>query len=180
MKKIFILAGLLLPFSLFAQQPPPPPPSNSQTPSQISTQKKISSEDTPLQPVQETEGQVEVGEDAPVPPVQVGGNPDEIYSFVEVMPEFPGGQGALATFLAKNCQYPTDAKEAKISGKVFVTFVVGKEGQITEAYVIRNLYPSLDREALRLVKSMPNWKPGMQNGKPVKVKYNLPVAFQSR
>jgi TonB family protein len=158
MKKIFILAGLLLPFSLFAQQPPPPPPGNSQTPSQISRQMDGSSEEVPV-------------------PVQTD---DEIFTFVEVMPEFPGGQGALATFLAKNCQYPSDAKEAKISGKVFVTFVVGKEGQITEAYVIRNLYPSLDREALRLVKSMPNWKPGMQNGKPVKVKYNLPVAFQSR
>jgi protein TonB len=59
-----------------------------------------------------------------------------------------------------------------------VTFVVEKEGQISEVKVLRNLYPSLDKEALRVVKSMPNWKPGMQNGKPVRVKYNLPVFFQ--
>jgi len=94
------------------------------------------------------------------------------------MPEFPGGMDAMKTFISKNIQYPSDALEAAISGKVYVSFVVEKEGQISEVKVLRNLYPSLDNEALRVVKSMPNWKPGMQNGKPVRVKYNLPVFFQ--
>ena len=115
-------------------------------------------------------------EDVPVPPQA----DDEVYSVVEDMPEFPGGMGAMNIYIAKNLRYPPDAVEAKISGKVFVSFIVGKEGQITEVDVLRKLYPSLDMEAIRVVKSMPKWKPGMQNGKPVKVKYNLPVAFQLR
>lgn len=157
MKKIFLLASLLLPFSLFAQQPQS---KENQTPSQISTQMETTTEDLP------------------VPPPDAKQGDDAVLSIAEVMPEFPGGMDAMKTFISKNIQYPSDALEAAISGKVFVSFVVEKEGQLSEVKVLRNLYPSLDKEALRVVKSMPNWKPGMQNGKPVRVKFNLPVFFQ--
>ncbi|MBP7168387.1 MAG: energy transducer TonB [Bacteroidia bacterium] len=157
MKKIFLLASLLLPFSLFAQQPQS---KNNQSPSQISTQMETTNEDLPVAPPEAKPGD------------------DAVLSFVEVMPEFPGGTAAMLTYLAKNSQYPQDAKDAKKSGRVYVSFIVGKEGQITDVIVMRNLFPSLDMEAVRLVKSMPNWKPGMQNGKPVRVRYNLPISFQ--
>lgn len=157
MKKIFLLASLLLPFSLFAQQPQS---KDNQAPSQISTQMETTNEDLPV----------------PAPGAIQG--EDQVFSFCEVMPEFPGGTAAMLAYLAKNSQYPQDAKDAKKSGKVFVSFTVGKEGQITDVIVMRNLFPSLDMEAVRLVKSMPNWKPGMQNGKPVRVRYNLPISFQ--
>ena len=157
MKKIFIVASMLLPFSLFAQQPQS---KESQSPSEISTPN------------------LTAGDELPEPPPGAKYGEDQVFSFVEVMPEFPGGMDAMKTFISKNIQYPSDALEAAISGKVYVSFVVEKEGQISEVKVLRNLYPSLDNEALRVVKSMPNWKPGMQNGKPVRVKYNLPVFFQ--
>ena len=97
----------------------------------------------------------------------------------ETMPEFPGGQQALFAYLSENVKYPRVAKENKIQGRVICSFVVEKDGRITNVQVVRSGGdPSLDREALRVIKSMPNWKPGTQKGKPVRVKYTVPVSFR--
>lgn len=112
-------------------------------------------------------------EDVPVPPQA----DDEIYTFVEVMPEFPGGQEAMYTYLGKNLQYPADALEAKLKGTVYITFVVNLDGSIADVRVLRGISPSLDKEAIRVVKSMPKWRPGSMNGKTVRTQLNLPVKF---
>ena len=94
------------------------------------------------------------------------------------MPQFPGGSTALMQWINKNINYPKDAAEKGIQGRVVVEFVVEKDGSITEVNVIRAVNPSLDKEAQRVVKSMPNWIPGKQNGKPVRVKYTIPITFR--
>ncbi len=101
----------------------------------------------------------------------------EIFTVVESMPEFPGGESALYKFLAKNIEYPQIANEGGIQGRVFVTFVVEKDGSITDVRVLRGIGGGCDEEAIRVVKSMPKWKPGKQRGKPVRVQYNLPIKF---
>jgi periplasmic protein TonB len=97
--------------------------------------------------------------------------------WVEEMPSFPGGAQALFSFLGKNLKYPEDAKAIGISGKVIITFVVETDGSITEVAVARSIGPLCDDEAVRVVKSMPNWIPGKQNNIPVRVRFNLPVKF---
>ncbi|MBX2980065.1 MAG: energy transducer TonB [Flavobacteriales bacterium] len=103
---------------------------------------------------------------------------DVIYTIVEVMPEFPGGKEALLEYLQKNVVYPPKAQAAGISGTVYVTFVVRPDGSITDAKVLRGIGGGCDEEAQRVVKSMPNWKPGTQRGVAVPVQYNLPVRFK--
>ena len=93
------------------------------------------------------------------------------------MPEFPGGQAKLFEFLGKNTKFPPAAKANSISGKVYVNFTIGKDGKIRDVKIIRGVHDLLDKEALRVVKSMPPWKPGKQRGKAVNVSYNLPINF---
>lgn len=95
----------------------------------------------------------------------------------ETMPQFPGGQGVLMKYLAANIKYPTSAVKAKKQGRVIVTFIVQKDGSITHAKIAKSIDPELDAEALRIVKGMPKWTPGTQNGKPVSVRYMVPVKF---
>ncbi|WP_163716267.1 energy transducer TonB [Mangrovibacterium lignilyticum] len=95
----------------------------------------------------------------------------------EQMPQFPGGMQSLIKFIASAVKYPALAQETGVQGKVFVRFVVNTDGSITDAMVVRSLDASLDREALRVVNNMPRWKPGMQNGKPVRVMYTVPINF---
>ncbi|WP_459188802.1 energy transducer TonB [Parabacteroides sp. APC149_11_2_Y6] len=102
----------------------------------------------------------------------------QIFTVVETMPEFPGGQGALLQYLAKSIKYPVIAQENGIQGRVTCTFVVNKDGSIVDAEVIRGVDPSLDKEALRVINTMPKWSPGKQRGKPVRVKYTVPVTFR--
>ena len=102
----------------------------------------------------------------------------QIFTVVETMPEFPGGQGALLQYLAKSIKYPVIAQENGIQGRVSCSFVVNKDGSIVDAEVIRGVDPSLDKEALRVINSMPKWNPGMQRNKPVRVKYTVPVMFR--
>ncbi len=105
-------------------------------------------------------------------------NGNTIYEVVEQMPEFPdGGQSGLMDYLKKNIQYPEAAKKAGVQGRVILQFVVDKDGSIDNVSVLRGVNPDLDKEAIRVVSHMPNWKPGMQKGKPVKVKYTVPIAF---
>lgn len=101
----------------------------------------------------------------------------QVFIIVEEMPEFPGGEAALRAFIAKSINYPVIAQENGIQGKVYVTFVVDKDGGISEAKVARGVDPSLDKEALRVVNMLPKWKPGKQRGKPVRVSYTVPISF---
>ena len=103
---------------------------------------------------------------------------NKVFDVVEVMPSFPGGQGALMQWLNKNIKYPVVAEENGIQGRVVVTFVVEKDGSITDVNVVKSVDPSLDKEAQRVVKSMPKWIPGKQNGSAVRVKYTVPVTFR--
>ena len=102
----------------------------------------------------------------------------KVYDVVEVMPQFPGGQGELMKYLCNKVKYPAEAQKNKIEGRVIVTFVVNKKGRIIDPTVERSAPPLLDAEALRVIKRMPKWKPGRVNGEPVNVKYRLPITFK--
>ena len=102
----------------------------------------------------------------------------EYFDVVEQMPEFPGGAQALFGYIAKNIRYPKAAEDAGIQGRVIVTFVVMKDGSIGEVKVAKGVSPELDEEAVRCVKSMPKWKPGVQKGQAVNVKYTMPLSFR--
>ncbi len=106
------------------------------------------------------------------------GTNGDVFDVVEQMPQFPGGQSALLEYLSKNVRYPEEAHKAGKQGSVIATFVVEKDGSITNAKVMRSIDPLLDAEALRVINSMPNWIPGKQDGKPVVVKYTVPVTFK--
>ena len=101
-----------------------------------------------------------------------------VFQVVETMPAFPGGDQALFKFLGENVKYPVIAQENGIQGRVICQFVVNKDGSIVDVEVVRPVDPSLDKEAIRVIKSMPNWSPGKQRGKSVRVKYTLPVNFK--
>ena len=105
-------------------------------------------------------------------------NPKKVYDVVEQMPSFPGGMKAMMDYLARNIRYPANAKNDLIEGRVILQFIVDKKGRLSDVKVVRSVEPSLDAEAVRIVKSMPRWNPGMQNGKAVKVRYTLPVTFR--
>lgn len=102
----------------------------------------------------------------------------KVFDVVEVMPQFPGGPSALFEYLSKNIKYPVVAEENGVQGRVIVTFVVERDGSITDVQVVKSVDPSLDKEAKRVVSSMPNWIPGKQNGSAVRVKYTVPVTFK--
>lgn len=116
--------------------------------------------------------------DEPVKPEPAPEVENKVFDVVEVMPSFPGGQSALMQYLNSNIKYPVVAQENGVQGRVVVSFVVEKDGSITDVRVVRSVDPSLDREATRVVKSMPHWIPGKQNGSAVRVKYNVPVSFK--
>ena len=101
----------------------------------------------------------------------------EPFTVVEVMPVFPGGQTALAQYIASHLKYPTVAQENGIQGRVLVSFVVGEDGYVEDVQVIKGVEPMLDKEAVRVIQSLPRWTPGNQQGKPVRVKYTVPVTF---
>ena len=114
----------------------------------------------------------------PAPPVE-GQLPEKIFGdVVEQMPSFPGGQKALIEYLTANVRYPDDCEETCVQGRVVVSFVVERDGSITEAKVVKSVYPSLDEEALRVVNSMPKWIPGSLNGERVRTKYMIPITFR--
>jgi len=102
----------------------------------------------------------------------------KVFDVVEQMPSFPGGQGALMSWLGSNIKYPVVAEENGVQGRVVCTFVVERDGSITDVKVVRGVDPSLDKEAVRVLKAMPKWIPGKQNGSAVRVKYTVPVTFR--
>jgi protein TonB len=103
---------------------------------------------------------------------------NEVMTIVEEMPEFPGGQEALFAYIGKDLKYPEQAVEEGIEGVVFVAFVVETDGSISNVNMLRGIGGGCSEEALRVVQGMPNWKPGKQNGKTVRVRYNLPIRFK--
>ena len=103
---------------------------------------------------------------------------EEIFLVVaENAPEFPGGSDSLYAYIARNIKYPETAKKEKIEGRVFVTFVIEKDGQVSSAKILRDIGGGCGEEAIRVVKNMPKWKPGTQRGNPVRFQFNLPVSF---
>lgn len=100
-----------------------------------------------------------------------------IFTVVESMPQFKGGDTKLYEYLGNNIKYPVMAKESGIQGKVYVTFVVEQDGSVTDVRILRGIGGGCDEEAIRVVQAMPKWTPGKQRGKPVRVQYNLPVRF---
>jgi protein TonB len=159
-------------------KPPPPPP-----PPQVVEVLNIVDDDVDI----DDELQIEDSEAddktlITVAPVVVAAKEEEeesaeVFFIVEDMPEFPGGEMALRTYIANAIKYPVIAQENGIQGKVYVTFVVGKDGKVSNATIARGVDPSIDKEALRVVNSLPAWKPGKQRGKPVNVSYTVPINF---
>ena len=103
---------------------------------------------------------------------------DFVYDVVEQMPSFPGGMKAMMEYLDKNIKYPVNAQKNLIEGRVILQFIVDEKGRLSDVKVARSVEPSLDAEAVRVVKAMPRWNPGMQKGEAVKVPYTLPVTFR--
>ncbi|RYZ93439.1 MAG: energy transducer TonB, partial [Sphingobacteriaceae bacterium] len=99
------------------------------------------------------------------------------YNTSEQIPEFPGGLAAMGKFLGSNLRYPARARENKVQGRVLITFIVHSDGTLMDIHVKRGVDPELDNEALRVVKKFPRWKPGIQNSRPVRIQYTIPVAF---
>lgn len=124
------------------------------------------------------EGTGEVVFDEPVQEVAAESDEDKIFYAVEQQAEFPGGLQAMMKFLQKNIKYPASAKRMGIEGRVFVKFIVDKEGGISNMEVIKGINADLDKEAMRVIKLMPPWKPGKQNGRAVKSQFVLPVYFK--
>lgn len=114
----------------------------------------------------------------PVIPESMEPTDDKVYDVVEQMPSFPGGEGALLQYISTHVQFPADAVELCAQGRVIVGFVVGKDGALSDAKIIKSVEPSLDKEAICVIMSMPKWNPGKQNGKPVSVRYSVPFAFR--
>jgi periplasmic protein TonB len=154
--------------------PPPPPPEPSQELIIVDDDVEIDEEFTI-----DTEATVytQVQEFTPVFIQEEEVEEEQIFTIVEDDPTFPGGQSALMQFLQSNLRYPTMAREAGIQGTVFVTFVVERDGSITDVRVLRGVGGGLDEEAIRVVRNMPRWTPGRQRGQAVRVQFNLPIRF---
>lgn len=103
---------------------------------------------------------------------------DKVLEKAEVMPQFPGGDQAMMKFVSENVQYPEEAKEKEISGRVMVGFIVEKDGSISDVKIVKGIGGGCDEEAVRVVKAMPKWKPGKDKGKPVRVSYMMPFTFK--
>ncbi len=154
--------------------PPPPPPEPSQELVIVDDDVEIEEEfmiDT------EATVNTEVQEFTPIVVEEEEVEEEQIFTIVEDDPEFPGGQAALMQYLQGNLKYPTMAREAGIQGTVFVTFVVERDGSITDVRILRGVGGGLDEEAIRVVQNMPNWTPGRQRGQAVRVQFNLPIRF---
>jgi periplasmic protein TonB len=159
-----------------ATPPPPPPPPPAPT-----TVIEIVEDEEEIEEVEMVD--MEVTQETIVEPIQVREEvveEEQIFTIVEEMPSFPGGEAELFKYLGKTIKYPQMATDAGISGVVYVTFVVGKDGKISDVKVLRGIGGGCDEEAIRVVKGMPAWKPGKQRGKPVTVQYNLPIRFTLR
>ena len=167
----------IIPITETPEQAAPPPPEAPKVAELLEiVDDKADIEETTTIINEDNQARVEV-KYVPVQVVEEEPEEQTIFEVVENMPDFPGGQAALMQYLAKNIKYPTIAQENGTQGRVIVQFVVNKDG-IVDAKVVRSVDPYLDKEALRVINTMPKWKPGMQRGKPVRVKFTVPVMFR--
>ncbi len=161
------------------EPPPPPPPPEPEAPEvidvveeKVETKIDIQTEDDA------NKRQAETYVPPPPPKPKQEEVTEEIFVVVEEQPEFPGGNTAMMKFLGDNIKYPIIAQENGIQGRVITNFVVERDGSITDVQVVRGVDPSLDKEAVRVIQSMPKWKPGKQRGTTVRVRFTLPVVFR--
>ena len=169
----------MVPITQQEQPQTPPPP---QAPSAEEVLKIVENdaniEETEVATSEDKGEAVQVVSTGPAVVVEEVVEEEPIFQVVEEMPSFPGGDAECMRFLSKNIKYPTIAQENGIQGRVILQFVVNKDGSIVDVTVARSVDPYLDKEAVRVVKMMPKWTPGKQRGKPVRVKYTLPVMFR--
>ena len=161
--------------------PPPPPPPPAPAVAEVLTvvEDDVKLDDVDIVSSEDDASSAQV--EAYTPPAVVEEEEEssqQIFTVVETMPEFPGGQGALLQYLSKSIKYPVIAQENGIQGRVVVQFVVTKTGSIGQVRVVRKVDPDLDAEAVRVVKSLPKFVPGKMNGHPVNVWFTLPVVFK--
>jgi len=162
-----------------SQETPPPPPPPAVQEVEVLNVVEDNVETESIEVNTEDDKEVEVVIAAPVEAPVEEEEEEVVFVVVESMPEFPGGQQALFKYLSENVKYPVIAQENGIQGRVICQFVVNKDGSIVDVEVVRSGGdPSLDKEAIRVIKSMPKWKPGKQRGKAVRVKYTVPVNFK--
>ncbi len=157
-------------------KPPPPPP-----PPKVADVLNIVEDDVELDEELDIED-TEMDDDTEVDFSDLAMDEEEaddapVFFIVEEMPEFPGGEEALRKFIATSVKYPVIAQENGIQGRVYVSFVVNTKGKVIDVKIARGVDPNLDKEAIRVVNSMPAWKPGKQRGKSVKVSYTVPINF---
>lgn len=169
----------IIPITETPEQAAPPPPEAPKVAELLEiVDDKADIEETTTIINEDNQARVEV-KYVPVQVVEEEPEEQTIFEVVEQMPEFPnGGMAGLMQYLSKNIKYPTIAQENGTQGRVTVQFVVNKDGSIVDAKVLRGVDPYLDKEAVRVIMGMPKWKPGMQRGKPVRVKYTVPVMFR--
>jgi len=159
--------------------PPPPPPQPVVTDIFTVVDDDAQVDDTPIMTTEDSPRDAQP--DIYVPPVD---NDDEkedenmIFQIVEEMPEFPGGEGELLKYISRSIKYPVIAQESNIQGRVICAFVINRDGSVVDGQILRGVDPSLDKEALRVISTLPKWKPGKQRGKPVRVKYTVPITFR--
>jgi protein TonB len=171
--------------------PPPPPPLKSTikfTPPEIKPDAEVPDEPPPTQDkLQDVDAGKTTVEGDPNADVDLSGLEDgtgdvigeeQVFLAVEQQPEFPGGESALIEYIGKNTKYPAIARENNIEGRVFISFVVEKDGNISDVKVVRGIGGGCDEEAKRVIKGLPRFTPGKQNGRPVRVQYNVPVNFK--
>ena len=157
----------IIPITKQEVKPPPPPPPPPEVieivEDDIEIEDELEIEDTES----DEDEEIEIEEE----------DDDEFFMVVENMPEFPGGDLGLMKYIQKNVKYPAIAKEYNITGKVYVSFIVDKSGSVTNVKIVRGVDKNLDAEALRVVKSLPKYKPGKQRGKAVRVMFTIPINF---
>ncbi|MBL7957953.1 MAG: energy transducer TonB [Flavobacteriales bacterium] len=169
-----LLEEEVIPPSATPPPPPPPPPAPTQVIEIVDDEEEVVETETVEMEVEEnTEVQAPAQQEEEV--VE-----EQIFTIVEDMPAFPGGEAEMRKYLGKSIKYPQMAQDAGISGTVFLTFEVDKDGKIKDVKVLRGIGGGCDEEAIRVVKAMPQWTPGKQRGKPVRVQFTLPVKFTLR
>ncbi len=156
--------------------PPPPPPAPEVVEVLNVVENNVKTADININTEDDKSKAVIVA--APVAAPVIEEEDNVVFQVVETMPLFPGGESAMMKFMGENIKYPVIAQENGIQGRVICQFVVNKDGSIVDVEVVRSVDASLDKEAIRMIKSMPKWSPGKQRGKPVRVKYTLPVNFK--
>jgi protein TonB len=157
----------IIPITKQEEKPPPPPPPPPEVIEIIEDDEEIENEAEVEDTESDEDVEIEIEEE----------DDEEFFMVVENMPEFPGGDLGLMKYIQKNVKYPAIAKEYNITGKVYVSFIVDRSGSVTNVKIVRGVDKNLDAEAMRVVKSLPKYKPGKQRGKAVRVMFTIPINF---